>query len=104
MTGPSASGLDGRSVGGTRCRPDRTCPSAGAIGHPPRNAATGPASRVADITTRSRSGATSSPNLAQQGQGQVGLQVALVELVEDDGADRLEEGVGQELAGQDALR
>ncbi len=42
-------------------------------------------------------------DLAQERQRQVGLQVPLVELVEHDGADRLEEGVGEELAGQDAL-
>ncbi len=49
--------------------------------------ATGSASRVADITTMRRSGRTSSRTFAQQGQGQVGLQAALVELVEHHGAD-----------------
>ena len=87
----------------TRRRPGRPAPRRVTIGHPPRNAATGPASSVADITTSSRSGRTSSPDLAQQGERQVGLQVPLVELVEHDGAHRLQERVGEELAGQDAL-
>ena len=48
-------------------------------------------------------GAHLPPDLAQQRQRQVAIQVALVKFVEDDGADRFEERVGQELPGQDAL-
>ena len=49
-------------------------------------------------------------HLAQQGQGQVGLQAALVQFVEDDRADRaapallaLQEGIGLQPAGQQPL-
>ena len=65
----------------------RSAPRRATIGQPPRNAATGPASRVADITTMTRSGRTSSRTSRSKAQGQVGLQVPLVELVEHDGAD-----------------
>jgi hypothetical protein len=40
---------------------------------------------------------------AQQGQGQVALQVALVELVDDHGADAGQDRVGHELAREHAL-
>ena len=52
---------------------------------------------------RIRSSRTDSADLAKQGEGQVGVQAPLVELVEDDGADAFEERVGEELAGEDAL-
>ena len=42
-------------------------------------------------------------DLAEEGQGQVGMQTPLVELVEDHGADAVEERVGDELPVQDPL-
>ncbi len=42
-------------------------------------------------------------DLAEEGQGEVGVQAPLVELVEHDRADAFEEGVGDELAVEDAL-
>jgi hypothetical protein len=40
---------------------------------------------------------------AEEGEGEVAFEVALVELVEDDGAGAIESGVGEEAAGEDAL-
>ena len=48
-------------------------------------------------------GAHLPPDLPQQRQRQVAIQVALVELVEDDGTDAFQKRVGQELASQNAL-
>jgi hypothetical protein len=41
---------------------------------------------------------------AKEGQGEVGVDTALVELVEEDGADTFEKGVREDSASQDALR
>ena len=79
------------------------CPRPGTIGQPSRKRATGSASSVADMTTRIKSGRTSRRTSRKQRQRQVAIQVALVKLVEDDGADGFEERVGQELPGEDAL-
>jgi hypothetical protein len=40
---------------------------------------------------------------AEEGEGEVAFEVALVELVEDDGAGAVESRVGEEAAGEDAL-
>jgi hypothetical protein len=40
---------------------------------------------------------------AQEGEAEVAVEVALVELVEDDDADRAQRGVGVQLAGEQAL-
>jgi hypothetical protein len=42
-------------------------------------------------------------DLAEEGEGEVGVEAALVELVEQDGACAFEEGVGEEASGEDAL-
>src|SRR4051794_41036106 len=42
-------------------------------------------------------------HLAQQGDGDVGVEVSLVELIEQDGADAGEEWIVEELAGEDAF-
>ena len=39
----------------------------------------------------------------EQGEGEVALEVALVELVEDDGVDAVEGGIGEQAAGEDAV-
>ena len=104
MSGTIVSALAGRSTGRYSQRTPRCVfPSTRTIGQSSRNRATGSASSVADMTTRIKSGRTSAPDFAQQRQRQVAIQVALVKFVEDDGADRFEKRVGQELPGQDAL-
>ncbi len=42
-------------------------------------------------------------NLAEQGQREIGVDVAFVKLVEDHGADAFEKRVGEKLTGQNAL-
>ena len=48
-------------------------------------------------------GANVPPDFSQECQGQVGVQAALMELVEHHGADGLEEGIGQQLPVENAL-
>ena len=55
------------------------------------------------MTTSFRSGRTRVLQLAHDGERDVALQMALVELVEHDDADVLEEGIARELAAEDAL-
>ena len=43
------------------------------------------------------------PHLAQQRRCQVGVQAALVELIEDDAADAFEDGIVQQPPGQHPL-
>ena len=78
-------------------------PSAVRIGASSISAATGAASSVADITRRRRSGRSAAAALEREREAEVGLQRALVELVEDHAADAGEVGVGLEHPGQDAL-
>jgi hypothetical protein len=39
----------------------------------------------------------------EQRQGKIAIEMAFVELIEDDGVDALERGVGEEAAGEDAF-
>ncbi len=39
----------------------------------------------------------------EQGEGEIAFEMALVELIEDDGVDALERGIGDEAAGEDAF-
>ena len=55
------------------------------------------------MTIRIKSGRTVSADLTQEGQSQVAVQVALVKLVEDDGTDVFQKGIGQQLPGQNAF-
>ena len=67
------------------------------------SAATGAASSVADMTTSFRSGRRGALEPAQEREREVAVEVALVELVEDDRADRRERGVGEEPPGEEPL-
>ena len=96
--------LAGRSAG--RCsirRPDAEPPLRARPDRPPRNRETGSASRVADMTSRIRSGRTSCLTSREQGQRHVGMQIPLVKFVDDDGSNRLQERIGQELPGSGCL-
>ncbi len=44
------------------------------------------------------------PDLVDEGQGEVGVQIALVKLVKNDGADRFQKRITQKLPGENALR
>jgi len=70
-------------------------------GQPPRNAVTVSVSIVADITTMRNSGRTVCWTIGQT-EGEVALQAALVELVEDDRADGFQIRVVVQHPQQDA--
>ena len=103
IAGTTDSGLAGRVAGRYSTSTGKLRPGTSRTGQSPRNRATGSASRVADITTRIRSGRTSRRTSREQGDRQVAVDAPLVELVEHDGADAFQEGVGQELTVEDAL-
>ena len=110
------------SRGARRFRPARTCASSGRVsaagrcsmstgktrpsevstGASPRKRATGPGSKVADITTSAEVGAAL-PQAPEQREAEVGREVPLVELVEHHRTDAAQLRVGEQAAGEDAL-
>ena len=60
-------------------------------------------SMVADMMTMRRSGRAVRLQATEKGEGEVGVEVAFVEFVENDGAGVAECGVGKKAAGEDAF-
>ena len=79
--GPPPRDRDSASRPGTCGRPTSTS------GAPPSRCDTGPGSSVADMAMTRRSSRSARLRFAHQGEGEVGLQPALVQLVEDHAAD-----------------
>ncbi len=71
-------------------------------GQPPRNAATGAVSSVADITRMRRSVARQ-PRLFREREPEVGVHAALVKLVEDERRDIAQQRILLQVRGQDAF-
>ncbi len=65
-------------------------PAESTTGAPPSRSDTGPGSRVADMAMTRRSSRSAVQRLAHQGKGEIGLEAALVQLVEDHAADAVE--------------
>ena len=78
-------------------------PSAVRIGASPISAATGAASRVADITRSRRSGRSAARTSSASARPRSACSAALVELVEDQAADAGQVRVGLDHPGQDAF-
>ena len=79
-------------------------PSLMITGAAPRRAAIRAVSIVADITSRRRSGRNADADVEGESQREVGVEVALVELVEDHEADPGERRVLLQAAGEDPFR
>ena len=77
-------------------------PGTSITGQLPRNAATGPGSSVADMTTMWRSGRASQACLDER-EAEIGVHAALVKLIDDDRRDVAEERVLLQVGGEDAF-